>query len=46
MINIIKNDGSKEPLDVEKINKVVLESCKDVEDVSASEIISNAHTLS
>ena len=43
MINIIKNDGSKEPLDVEKINKVVLESCKDVEDVSASEIISNAH---
>lgn len=41
-INIVKSNGLKEPLDVEKINKVVLESCKGVEDVSASEIISNA----
>lgn len=41
-INIVKSDGRKEPLDVEKINKVVLESCKGIEDVSASEIIANA----
>lgn len=41
-IKIVKSDGRKENLDVDKINKVVLESCKDVKGVSASEIISNA----
>ena len=39
---IVKSDGRREPLDVEKINKVVLESCKGVLGVSASEIISNS----
>ena len=41
-IKIVKSDGRKEPLTVEKINKMVLESCKGVDGVSASEIISNA----
>jgi ribonucleoside-diphosphate reductase alpha subunit len=42
MINVIKRDGSKEPLNVEKINKVLLWATEGISDVSASEIGMNA----
>ena len=42
-IMIIKRDGSKEPLNIEKINKVLLWATADISDVSASEIAMNAN---
>ena len=42
-IMIIKRDGSKEPLNIEKINKVLLWATADISDVSASEIGMNAN---
>ncbi|AUR89210.1 ribonucleotide reductase large subunit [Vibrio phage 1.121.O._10N.286.46.C4] len=41
-INIVKRDGSKEKLDLDKINKVVLGACAGVANVSASEILLKA----
>jgi len=38
-INIIKSDGTKVALDIEKINRMVVGACKGVDDVSPSEII-------
>tara|TARA_R110000796_G_scaffold192641_1_gene309298 strand:+ start:10545 stop:12182 length:1638 start_codon:yes stop_codon:yes gene_type:complete len=42
-IMIIKRNGTKEPLNIEKINKVLLWASEDVSDVSASEIGMNAN---
>lgn len=41
-INIIKRDGSTSKLDLDKINKVVMDSCRGVDNVSPSEIIVHA----
>lgn len=41
-INIVKRNGSKEKLDFDKINKVVIGACKGVDNVSSSEIILEA----
>jgi len=40
---IIKRNGSKESLNIEKINKVLIWACEDISDVSASEIAMNAN---
>jgi len=37
-INVVKRDGHKEPLDIDKIHRVVAWSCADLSVVSASEI--------
>ena len=37
-INVVKRDGTKEPLDIEKVHKVVSWACEDISNVSASEI--------
>ena len=37
-IFVIKRNGNKEPLDIEKIHKVVIEACKGIPNVSPSEI--------
>ena len=42
-INIIKNDGSKEPLDVNKIHKVVEFACEGLANVSASQVEMSSH---
>jgi ribonucleoside-diphosphate reductase alpha chain len=42
-INVLKRDGSKEPLNIEKINKVLLWAVEGINDVSASEIAMNAN---
>lgn len=38
MIQVTKRDGTKEPLNVEKLHKVVFHACEDVTGVSPSEI--------
>jgi ribonucleoside-diphosphate reductase alpha chain len=38
MINVIKRDGSKEPLDLNKFHRVVEQACANINGVSASEI--------
>lgn len=38
MINIVKRNGSFEPLDIEKLHKVVFHACEDIAGVSASEV--------
>ena len=42
-INIIKRNGSREPLDYEKINRILLWACESVKGVSASDVAMNAH---
>lgn len=42
-ITVKKRNGQLEPLDVNKINKVVERCCKDLEGVSVSEIVLDAH---
>ncbi len=37
-INVIKRDGSKEPLDLDKLHLMVEEACKDLSGVSASQV--------
>lgn len=37
-INVIKRDGSREPLDLDKLHLMVEESCKDISGVSASQV--------
>ena len=37
-INVVKRNGDKEGLDLEKMHRVVFASCKDIAGVSASEI--------
>jgi ribonucleoside-diphosphate reductase alpha chain len=38
MIEVIKRDGTREPLDIEKLHKVVTFACNDISGVSASEV--------
>mgnify|MGYP001148382655 CR=1 FL=1 len=38
MTEVIKRDGSREPLDIEKLHKVVEFACEDISGVSASEV--------
>ena len=38
MIQVTKRDGRKEPLDIEKLHKVVFYACKDITGVSPSEV--------
>ena len=38
MIEVIKRDGTREPLDIEKLHKVVTFACDDISGVSASEV--------
>jgi len=38
MIQVTKRDGRKEPLDIEKLHKVVFNACKDTTGVSPSEV--------
>ena len=40
---IVKRDGRSEPLNIDKIHKVVLEACKGLAGVSASQIEMNAN---
>ena len=42
-INVVKRDGSKEPLDIEKFHKVVSWACEDITGVSESEIEIKSH---
>ena len=42
-IIVTKRDGSKEPLDIEKLHKVVLWSCEGITGVSASEVEIKSH---
>lgn len=37
-VNVIKRDGAKEPLDLEKIHKILMWACEDITGVSVSEI--------
>jgi ribonucleoside-diphosphate reductase alpha chain len=38
MIEVVKHDGSTEPLDIEKLHKVVFYACEDINGVSPSEV--------
>ena len=38
MIQVVKRDGSKEELNIEKFHKVVFHACEDITGVSPSEI--------
>lgn len=42
-LSIIKGNGVPEPLNMDKLRKVVLKSCKGIEGVDPESIISNAH---
>ena len=42
-IQVIKRDGIEEPLDLEKMHKVVMFACEDVAGVSASEVELKSH---
>lgn len=42
-LSIIKNNGVPEPLDMEKLRKVVVNSCDGIEGVDPETIIENAH---
>lgn len=42
-IQVIKRDGSKEPLDLDKFHKVVMWACEGIKGVSASEIEIKSH---
>jgi len=43
MINVIKRDGSKEPLNIEKFHRVINWACEGVTNVSISEIALKSH---
>ena len=42
-INIVKRSGSKEPLDLEKLHKVIFYACDDITGVSPSQVELNSH---
>ena len=42
-IQVIKRDGTPEPLDLEKMHKVVMFACEDIAAVSASEVELKSH---
>ena len=41
-INVVMADGSKQPLDMQRMHTIVNEACVELEDVSASEILEEA----
>lgn len=43
MINVVKRDGRKEPLDIDKIHKVVEWACEGINNVSVSEVELASH---
>ena len=43
MINVIKRDGKKEPLDIEKFHKVITWACESIYGVSVSEVAIKSH---
>jgi ribonucleoside-diphosphate reductase alpha chain len=43
MINVVKRDGRKEPLNIEKIHKVIEWACEDLTGVSVSEVELASH---
>jgi ribonucleoside-diphosphate reductase alpha chain len=42
-IQVVKRSGTKEPLDYEKINNVLLWACEGINNVAASDVAMNAH---
>ena len=42
-IQVVKRDGVSEPLDLEKMHKVVMFACQDIAGVSASEVELKSH---
>ena len=42
-IQVEKRDGKKEPLDLEKMHKVVMFACEDITGVTASEVELKSH---
>jgi ribonucleoside-diphosphate reductase alpha chain len=42
-ITVLKRDGSREPLDLEKMHKVVFYACENITGVSASEVEIRSH---
>jgi ribonucleoside-diphosphate reductase alpha chain len=42
-ITVLKRDGSREPLDLEKMHKVVMHACEGISAVSASEVELKSH---
>ena len=42
-ISILKREGHKEPLDLEKMHKVVFHACENLKNVSASQVEINSH---
>ena len=42
-INIVKRDGTKVPLDLEKLHKVIFYACDDITGVSPSQVELNSH---
>ena len=42
-IQVAKRDGSKEPLDLEKLHKVIIHACDGVNGVSPSQVELNSH---
>ena len=42
-INIVKRDGTKMPLDLEKLHKVIFYACDDITGVSPSQVELNSH---
>ena len=42
-IMVTKRDGSREPLDIEKLHKVVFFACEDIKGVSPSEVEIRSH---
>ena len=43
MIEVVKRDGSRASLDIEKLHKVVFYACEDINGVSASEVEIRSH---
>lgn len=41
-INVVLDDGSKQPLDMQRLHTIVNEACQGLDDVSASEILEEA----
>ena len=42
-IQVVKRDGQKEPLDLEKLHKVILHACEGITGVSPSQVELNSH---
>ena len=42
-IKILKRDGTKEPLDLDKLHKVIFYACEGINGVSPSQVEINSH---